>query len=85
MLIVLRFRNPAVLVTCVSSVSYLFIIFFWGTLCFEGLNPFFIVYISCISHLALVQVIFYFYLYFKNKTHKDSKDVYNFTYSQYLE
>ena len=46
MLIVLRFRNPAVLVTCVSSVSYLFIIFFWGTLCFEGLNPFFIVYIS---------------------------------------
>ena len=45
----------------------------------------FMVYISCISHLALVQVIFYFYLYFKNKTHKDSKDVYNFTYSQYLE
>ena len=45
----------------------------------------FILYISCISHLALVQVIVYFYLYFKNKTHEDSKDVYNFTYSQYLE
>ena len=42
-------------------------------------------YIFPISHLALVQVNFYFYLYFKNKTHKDSKDVYNFTYSQYLE
>ena len=45
----------------------------------------FILQISCISHLALVQVIFYFYLYFKNKTHEDSKDVYDFTYSQYLE